>query len=475
MDVIATPAPAAAAPALAAASAAAPPAGEGSFAAALARAGQPAAPGGANAPIGGRPAPEAAGGLDAATLQGQPPANPSAQRAVAAPALGSGIVPAQSGAAGGVRATAPGSPMAAASPGQPAPDAASAEPASDPQAVLPVAEPASDVETAAELAVAPASQPVPADTAAPQPPPAPGHLVMAQAAAAVPVAVANDAEAPAVTAQAVPQGGDEAGGAPAPAGATSRALGKASEPASSAGATPGFPAKAEALFDPASPPGPAEPGGQQTLRPAAPDAPALDAPPLPAGLERLGLEAPPPASEALQGLTAAASAGAEPATATATTPASAAVPASPPRAAPPAAPARQIAPMVVAVAIGGGTARLSVTLEPVELGRVEVSVERSGDTAQVRILAERPETLALLQRDQPKLDRALTAAGIAPEGRSVSLGLAQGGDGGAAGGRGRQDRQGGSLARGMLSTQAAGAVPEIAPRLRALSLLDLAV
>ena len=131
--------------------------------------------------------------------------------------------------------------------------------------------------------------------------------------------------------------------------------------------------------------------------------------------------------------------------------------------------------MVVAVAIGGGTARLSVTLEPVELGRVEVSVERSGDTAQVRILAERPETLALLQRDQRELDRSLTAAGIAPEGRSVSLGLAQGGDGGAAGGRDRQDRPGGGVARGMLSTQAAGAVPENAPRLRALSLLDLAV
>lgn len=147
----------------------------------------------------------------------------------------------------------------------------------------------------------------------------------------------------------------------------------------------------------------------------------------------------------------------------------------PPRALPTTPPSRQLAPILVAVAIGGGTARLSVTLEPVELGRVEVSVERSGEGSQVRILAERPETLALLQRDQRELDRALTAAGIGAEGRSVSLGLAHGGHGGAEG-QGRQHPHGGEarMARGVLSAGDTGTVAAEPPR-RLLSLLDLAV
>lgn len=149
--------------------------------------------------------------------------------------------------------------------------------------------------------------------------------------------------------------------------------------------------------------------------------------------------------------------------------------ASPPPPPPPTAtPARQIAPVLVSVAIAGGTARLSVSLEPAELGRVEISVERHGDTAEVRVVAERPETLALLQRDQRELDRSLTQAGIAAEGRSLSFTLADGG-GGFGGGRDGDGRQ--AMARGMRSNGVPGdAVPpaEASPR-RPLSLLDLAV
>lgn len=130
-------------------------------------------------------------------------------------------------------------------------------------------------------------------------------------------------------------------------------------------------------------------------------------------------------------------------------------------------PARQVTPVLVAVAIGGGTARLSVTLEPAELGRVEISVERSGDAAQVQILAERPETLALLQRDQRELDRALNQAGIATEGRSVALGLAQ-----QDGGHGRQGRRDACPGR---RRPAGDPAAEPAQRRAVLSLLDLAV
>lgn len=143
----------------------------------------------------------------------------------------------------------------------------------------------------------------------------------------------------------------------------------------------------------------------------------------------------------------------------------------PPRAPPPGAPARQVLPAVVAVAIGGG-GRITVMLEPGELGRVEISIERSTDAPQVVILAERPETLALLQRDQRELDRALTQAGLQAEGRTLSFGLS-GGDAGS--GQPQRQRDGARTARGVQGLEAAaspGTVP--APRL-ALSLLDLAI
>jgi flagellar hook-length control protein FliK len=148
-------------------------------------------------------------------------------------------------------------------------------------------------------------------------------------------------------------------------------------------------------------------------------------------------------------------------------------PAMPAPAPPPAAPARQIAPVLVAVAIAGGTARLSITLEPAELGRVEISVERRGEATDIRVIAERPETLALIQRDQRELDRTLTQAGIGSEGRSLSFTLSDGGAGGFAQDRGGEAER---MARAMRGTAAAtpaeaGAPP---PR-RLLSLLDLDV
>jgi hypothetical protein len=87
----------------------------------------------------------------------------------------------------------------------------------------------------------------------------------------------------------------------------------------------------------------------------------------------------------------------------------------------PAPPARQVAPAVIALGLkaggaeGSGAARIELLLEPAELGRVQVHVEPgggAGETITVRIFAERPETLALLQRDARELDRALTQAGL---------------------------------------------------------------
>lgn len=101
-------------------------------------------------------------------------------------------------------------------------------------------------------------------------------------------------------------------------------------------------------------------------------------------------------------------------------------PASPPSR--PAAPilplAQQVAPFAASLVLGPDS-QVSLTLEPAELGRVDVSIIQDGVQTSVRILAERPETLALLQRDQRELERALTAAGLGSQdgGPSLSFGL----------------------------------------------------
>lgn len=72
-----------------------------------------------------------------------------------------------------------------------------------------------------------------------------------------------------------------------------------------------------------------------------------------------------------------------------------------------------------------GAQRLTVRLDPPELGHVQVRVERPLEApARVEITVEKPETLTLLLRDQPQLQRALDQAGVPAEGRSVSFHIA---------------------------------------------------
>jgi Meckel syndrome type 1 protein len=154
----------------------------------------------------------------------------------------------------------------------------------------------------------------------------------------------------------------------------------------------------------------------------------------------------------------------------------AAEPAAPPPAPRPApAPIHQVAPIAITLALGPGQApRLSVSLEPEQLGRVEIRIQRDagGDTAAIQVLAERPETLALLQRDARELDRALGQAGVVVAEGGMRFELS-GGDqaagGQASGGEPGARRHGGGRHR---------AAPAEAPPMRralALSLLDIAV
>ncbi len=72
-----------------------------------------------------------------------------------------------------------------------------------------------------------------------------------------------------------------------------------------------------------------------------------------------------------------------------------------------------------------GTQRLTLRLDPPELGQVHVRIDRLPDTpAHVEITVQRPETLVLLLRDQPQLQRALDQAGVPADGRSITFHVA---------------------------------------------------
>jgi hypothetical protein len=137
-----------------------------------------------------------------------------------------------------------------------------------------------------------------------------------------------------------------------------------------------------------------------------------------------------------------------------------------PRAAP-TPPAQQIAPVLITLAAGaaGMPDRLTLTLDPQELGRIEVEVSREGERrVAIAVLAERPETLHLLMRDAAILDRALAQAGVGAEGRSLAFDLGGGSDG-------RQQRGNGAATPGSSTSPQ----PEPARPRDPLSLLDIAI
>jgi hypothetical protein len=78
----------------------------------------------------------------------------------------------------------------------------------------------------------------------------------------------------------------------------------------------------------------------------------------------------------------------------------------------------------VATAARNGIQNLSVQLRPAALGRIDVqlSVARDG-TVRARVLAERAETLDLLQRHADGLENALESAGLQADAGGLSFGL----------------------------------------------------
>lgn len=116
-----------------------------------------------------------------------------------------------------------------------------------------------------------------------------------------------------------------------------------------------------------------------------------------------------------------------------------------------------------------------MALEPESLGRVEIRIERGadGEASSVRVLAERPETLALLQRDARDLDRALGQAGVSVAEGALQFGLASGDPGRE--GPGRQGQPPGAGAGGWAGQGPALATEASRPAAASLALLDIAV
>ena len=137
-----------------------------------------------------------------------------------------------------------------------------------------------------------------------------------------------------------------------------------------------------------------------------------------------------------------------------------------PRAAP-MPPARQVMPMAMAMLLSpGATPTLSVTLDPAELGRLEIRVGREAGGASLRLITERPETLSLLVRDQRDLQQGLAQSGITLTADGIRFEMAEQ-DGHA---RQEQQRRPGGRSRPLAETNSAN--PQ---QLVQLSLLDIRI
>jgi flagellar hook-length control protein FliK len=91
-----------------------------------------------------------------------------------------------------------------------------------------------------------------------------------------------------------------------------------------------------------------------------------------------------------------------------------------------AAPADQITPTLVGILKTVDTRpNVTIQLRPIELGQVQIRVDQTtaGNT-HIEITVERPETLQLLQREEPKLQQALDQAGVISTGRTIGFQVA---------------------------------------------------
>ncbi|PWE77034.1 flagellar hook-length control protein [Bradyrhizobium sp. SUTN9-2] len=81
-------------------------------------------------------------------------------------------------------------------------------------------------------------------------------------------------------------------------------------------------------------------------------------------------------------------------------------------------------PIEIAAAIRSGKSRFDISLDPAELGRIDVriNVDRAGNVTS-HLTVEKPETLQMLRQDAPQLQRALDDAGFKTGSNGLSFSL----------------------------------------------------
>ena len=81
-------------------------------------------------------------------------------------------------------------------------------------------------------------------------------------------------------------------------------------------------------------------------------------------------------------------------------------------------------PIEIAAAIRAGRSRFDISLDPAELGRIDVriNVDRNGQVTS-HLTVEKPETLQMLRQDAPQLQRALDDAGFKTGSNGLSFSL----------------------------------------------------
>ncbi|MGC5777745.1 flagellar hook-length control protein FliK [Methylobacterium sp. NFXW15] len=106
--------------------------------------------------------------------------------------------------------------------------------------------------------------------------------------------------------------------------------------------------------------------------------------------------------------------------------------------APPPVPLGQV-PMTIGLRSLAGSSEFQIRLDPIELGRIDVKLEidKAKGTVATHLVVDRPDTLALLQRDAGQLQQALAQAGLDSSASGINLSL-RGDGGGTAGGQNGQ-------------------------------------
>jgi flagellar hook-length control protein FliK len=107
----------------------------------------------------------------------------------------------------------------------------------------------------------------------------------------------------------------------------------------------------------------------------------------------------------------------------------------------PPAPIEQVA-VQIKKAIGEGADKINIKLQPANLGKVEVRMEIGKDgILTANVIAERPETLELLQRDVRGLEKVLQEGGLKTDTQSFNFSLKEHAQQQVANGRDKTDEQ----------------------------------